>query len=51
MPATPNPTPRNVATAYPNTPVSIAGTTRDLHPFAAAIAAARRNNPSLGFGK
>ena len=38
--ATPKATAKNVAVAYPSTPTSMAGTTSDLHPFVAAIAAA-----------
>ena len=38
--AYPNPTPMNVATAYPNTPVNMAGTTSERQPLLAAIAAA-----------
>ena len=38
--ATPKVNPAKVATAYPSTPVSMAGTTSDRHPLDAAIAAA-----------
>ena len=41
--------PKNVATAYPSTPVSIAGTTRLRHPLLAAIAAAVVGPPTLAF--
>jgi hypothetical protein len=47
--AVPKESPMNVATAYPNTPVSIAGTTSDRHPFDAAIAAAVVGPPTLLF--
>ena len=43
----PNPTPMNVATAYPSTPVNMAGTTSDRQPLLAAIAAAVVGPPTL----
>ena len=47
MTAYPNATPANVATAYPNTPVNIAGTTRLFQPLDDAMAAAVVGPPTL----
>lgn len=40
---------RNVAVAYPKTPTNIVGTSRDLHPLAAAMPAPVVGPPTLAF--